>query len=190
MKRLSKLFNLIITNLFWKFIREFWKLVKVDLIAFVLKLAKKILKNKYKRYVVIITALIALLTKILEEGIDNCFDLFNTILTTIQTSLAARSPFNVPGILLGLSESLPGYSQDRAFINITERLEAAGISMAPLFGEGNDIPQLIKSIIDGNTEEMDSNSFIKVSNQLITIPSPVGPIIIPPGILNSAGKMF
>lgn len=190
MKNLSKLFWAIIKDLYWLFIREFWKLIKVDLLAFVMVIVKKILKNKYKRYVVIITALIAILTKILEEGIDNCFAIFNTILSTIQNALSINAPINIPGILLGLSDKLPGYSQDRAYLNIVERLENAGISLGPIFGVDNNLPTIVKSIIDGNTEELDSSSFIKVTNKEIIIPSPIGPIIIPPGILNSTGKMF
>ncbi len=190
MKELSKLFWSIVKQLFWFFIREFWKLIKVDLLAFVVSIVKKILKNKYKRYVVIITALIALLTKILEEGIEDCFTIFTTILSTIQGALSAGPPLNIPGILLGLSDKLPGYSQDRAYMNIMERIENAGISTGPIFGESNNLPKIIKSIIDGNTEETDTNSFIKVTNKEMIIPSPVGPIIIPPGILNSVGKQL
>ena len=190
MKNLSKLFYGVVKEIFWKFITEFWKLVKVDLLAFVLKLVKKILKNKYKRYVVIITALIALLIKILQDGLDNCYDLFNVILSTIQGALSTKAILNVPGILLGLSDKLPGYSQDRAYLNISERLQKAGIDLSPIYGEGNDIPAMIKSIIDGNTEELDVNSFVSVSNKEIIIPTPIGPVIIPPGILNSSGKLM
>ncbi len=190
MKNLSKLFYNIIKDLFWKFINEFWKRVKVDLLALLFKIVKKILKNKYKRYVVIITALIALLVKILEDGLDNCYALFNTILSTIQGALGTKAAFNIPGILLGLSDKLPGYSQDRAALNIMERMEAAGIKLGPIFGVDNNLPKVVKSIIDGNTEELDTNSFVKVANKEIIIPTPVGPLIIPPGILNSAGKLI
>lgn len=190
MKNLSKLFVAIVKDLFWFFLREFWKLIKVDLLAFVMLIVTKILKNKYKRYIVIITALIAILTQVVEEGIDNCFAIFTTILSAIQNALSSNPPFNIPAILLGFSDMLPGYSQDRAYLNIVERMESAGIPMGPIFGEDNNLPKIIKSIIDGNTEEMDMNSFIKVTNKEMIIPSPVGPIIIPPGILNSVGKQI
>lgn len=191
MKQLSKLFFSIIKDIFWKFIKEFWRLLKPELIAFIAILVKKILMNKNKRYVIIVTALIALLTKILQEGIDNCADLFGVILQTVNMALIVPSPFNIPGVLLGLSDRLPGYSQDRATLNITERMEAAGISLEPLYGESNKLIDLVKSIVDGNTEEMDSNSYIAVSNKEIIIPTPLGfPIIIPPGLLNSNGKWF
>lgn len=190
MKKLWKLFSMVISKLFWLFIKEFWRLIKVDLVAFITKIVKKIIKNKYKRYVTIITALIALLTKILEERIDNCYDLFNSVLSAIETALSTKSPFNVPGILLALSDTLPGYSQDRALLNITERLESAGISMGAIFGEGNDLPTLVKSILDGHTEEMDANSFVKISVKPGILPGPTGGAVIPPGLINGVGKIF
>lgn len=190
MKKLWKLFSMVISKLYWLFIKEFWRLIKVDLVAFISKIVKKIIKNKYKRYVTIITSLIALLTKIIEDGVDNCYDLFNSVLNAIETALSTKSPFNVPGILLSLADTLPGYSQDRALLNITERLESAGISMGPIFGEGNDLPTLVKSIIDGHTEEMDANSFVKISVKPGILPGPSGGAIIPPGIINGTGKIF
>ena len=190
MKKLSKLFYSIIKDLFWFFIREFWKLIKPELIKFLGILVAKIIKNKNKRYLVIVTALIALLTRILQNGIDNCADLFDAVLITINATLSAPRPFNIPGILLGLSHYLPGYSEDRAILNIMERVEASGISLGPIYGEPNKLVDLIASIVKGNSEEMDSNSFIAVSNQEITIPTPVGPITIPPGLLSSSGKLI
>lgn len=188
MRKLSRLFFNIIKDLYWLFIRSFWSLVKIDLLAFVSSLVQRILRNKYKRYILIISSLILLLNKILERGIDNCEDLFNTILNTIDGVLSTRSPFNIPGLLLSLSDTLPGYSQDRAYLNITERLEAAGISMEPIFGEGNDLPILIKSIIDGNTEEMDTNSFVKVVLKPSVLPGPTGGAVVPPGLITAVGK--
>jgi uncharacterized membrane protein YvlD (DUF360 family) len=194
-KELAKKFYKAITKtvkeLFWLFIREFWKLIKSDLLAFVSKLVQKIIKNKYKRYLTIITALIALLKKILEEKIDNCYELFQTVLNTLNSSLSMKVPMNVPSILLTLSEGLPGFSQDRAYMNIMERLEASGIPTGPLYGESNDIGNLVKSIIDGHTEEHDTNGFIKTTNSLPIISGNAGgPIVIPPGILNIVGKSF
>ena len=194
MKKLSKLFNEIIKNLLWKFLAEFWKRVKIDLLNFLQKLALKILKNKAKRYFVIITALIALLTKLLELGLDNCDSLFKLITQAIDLALkggAIGVGPQIPGFLLGLSHYLPGYSADRAYLNVTEKLESSGVSVGNIFGEANNLNSLVKSIIDGHTEETDANSFIQVSTQEVIIPTPFGlPIIIPPGIINSSGKMF
>lgn len=195
MKKLSKLFNEIIKNLLWKFLAEFWKRVKIDLLNFLQRLALKILKNKAKRYFIIITALIALLTKLLEMGLDNCDSLFKLISQSIDLALMGNglggAATQVPGFLLGLSHFLPGFSTDRALLNVTEKLESSGISTGPIFGESNNLTALVKSIIDGHTEEHDTNSFIQVSTQEVIIPTPFGlPIVIPPGIITSSGKMF
>lgn len=192
MRNLSKMFYNIIKDMFWLYIRTFWKFVKRDLTNYIKSLVIRILKNKHKRYVLIISTLIAILSKILEEGIDNCEDLFNTILNAIDTALSTGGPFVVPGLLLSLSDTLPGYSQDRAFMNISERLEAAGISLEPIYGEDNDILSLVKSIVDGNTEEMDTNSFIKVvlKPSVIPVPPGGGGAIVPPGVISAVGKWF
>jgi len=190
-KKFYKAISKTVKELFWLFVREFWKLIKSDLLAFVSKLVQKIIKNKYKRYLTIITSLIAILKKILEENIDNCFSLFQTILSTLTTALSMKVPMTVPSVLLLLSEGLPGYSQDRAFMNIMERLEASGVPTGPLYGESNDIGNLVKSVIDGHTEESDTNGFVKTTNSLPIITGNAGgPIIIPPGILNVVGKIF
>lgn len=189
-KKLSKLFNLIIKELFWKFIREFWKRIKKDLLFFLQNIIKRIIKNKYKRYVTIITALISLLQKFLQEKIDNCAAIFGTILSTITAALSAKGGFNVPGIILGLSDKLPGMSKDRIMIDSLERIEALGINTGPIFGEANNIPKILSGFLDSFIDDMDKNSFVKVANKEIKIPTPIGPLIIPPGILNSAGKLF
>lgn len=191
MGRLSKLFFEIISKTFWLFVTNFWVFIKIELLRFILVLVNRIIKNKYRRYVIIITALISLIRRALSSNnIDSCNGIYETILKTIDTALSVNGQFNIPGIILGLSDRLPGYSQDRSLLNISERLENAGISLGPIYGDENKLISVVKAIIDGHTEEMDSNSFVKVSNKEIIIPSPVGPIIIPPGILNSAGKVI
>jgi hypothetical protein len=187
---LKRIINGIIKDIFWMFITEFWKRIKRDLLEFLTSLVLKILKAKYSRYVRIITSLINLLTRLLSTTFTNCLDLFSAILNVIQTALAGRGGFNVPGILLGFADQSPGYSQDRAFLNITERLSAAGIPTGPINGEPNDLLAAVKSMIDGQTEEMDQNGFMKGSNKEVILATPFGPLVIPPGIINVAGKSF
>lgn len=191
MKKLAKLFNEIIRGILWKFISEFWALIKKDLLAFLQKLVLKILKNKTKRYYVIVTALIALLTSLLESGLADCSTLYALLNKAIDMALKGGSlSLPIPGLLLGLSHNLPGFSQDRAFMNITQRLEAGGVSMGQVFGEDNNLSFLVKSVIDGHTEEHDANGYIAVSSQEINLTKFGVPVIIPPGILNSSGKSF
>jgi len=190
MKRLSKLFYAIISDMYWMFLNEFWRLTKPDLVKFLSVLVMNIIKNKNKRYVTIVKSLISLLTRILEDGFPSCEDLFGAVLTTITGALSAPSPFNVPGILLGLSDKLPGYSEDRATLNIMERMEASGMELGPIYGDSNKLVDLVVSVVKGHSEEVDTNSYVSVSNKEIIIPTPAGPLIIPPGLLNSAGKTF
>jgi hypothetical protein len=187
MSSLSNLFYDIIRTLFWDFIRVFWSKVKKDLIRFISEISVKILTNKYKRYLSIVKGLIELIRNLLNVKIGSCTDLFGSILSLINGSLSTTGPsVNVPGILLGFSDYLPGYSQDRAYMNISERLQSYGIDLNPINGEPNDLTNMVKSIIDGNIEEMDKNSYFKGSNKEIVL----GGIVIPPGVINVSGKMF
>lgn len=190
MKTLSKLFSEIIKQLLWKFIQEFWKLVKIDLMAYVMKIVKKILLNKKKRYLTIIKALIAFLLKVLSTNLDNCYAIFSAVLTAITSALSAPISLKIPGVLLLLSDSLPGYSQDRAFMNIMERISASGVKTEAIFGETNNIGTMVKSIIDGHTEEMDENSFIKITLKGGALPGPSGGAAIIPGTIAGVGKLF
>lgn len=189
-KNLAKLFFAVISEIFWLFIREFWKLLKSDLISFVSALAQTIIANKFKRYSLIVTTLISLLTKLLDEDIDNCEDLFSSISRLIDQALNADNSIVIPNVLLSLSDFLPGYSQDRAYMNIIERLESNGIETGPIFGEENKLPLLVKSIIDGNFEEIDKNSFVKVVLKPGVIPGPSGGAVITPATFSAVGKMI
>jgi hypothetical protein len=190
MKKFYKAISLIIKDLFWIFIRAFWELVRIDLIAFIRKLVQKIIKRKYKRYLLIITSLLALLRKLSETEIDSCYEIFQTILDTITGAINMKTPLNVPSFLLFVADFAPGYSQDRAFLNILERLESAGVPTGPIYGEDNDVLSLVKSVIDGHTEEEDTNSFVKIVLKGGVLPGPTGGAVIPPGVLSGVGKKF
>jgi len=189
-KNLKKLFLTVIEKIYWVFISNFWKLIKPELLAFLTVIVSQVLKNKYKRYVTIVTALIALLRRILETNLDNCQDLFNSILGTIESALSQNLKINIPGLLLGFADKSPGFSEDGAILNINERLSSLGINLGDVGGDENKLPKVINGMVRGLMEEFDKNSFVKTSNKEIIIPSPVGPIVIPPGIINSSGKMF
>lgn len=170
MKKFYKLFSAIIKDLFWKFITEFWKRVKIDLLNFVLKLAQKILKNKLKRYYGVIAILISLLTKILEQGLDNCFDLFNAVISTLTTAINTSIPLKIPPVLLLITPFLPGYSPERAYMSAIEGMAAAGIPTGPINGEPNDFIEAQKKMIFAmNEEENNFGAF-----DAVTIPTPAG----------------
>jgi hypothetical protein len=163
MKKLHKLFNYIINQLFWKFLAEFWSRVKKDLIEFLAIFAAKILLNKSKKYVLIISSLIALLTKLLETDLTNCETLYALINATINGALmGALSLIQIPPILLLASALRDGYSADRAYMNAMENLNGAGIDTGDKFGVPSQVGDFVKGIIDGHTKEHDTNSKVSV----------------------------
>lgn len=190
MKKLKKLFYNVIKRLFWLFIREFWKRVKGDLLEFVSKIAAKILINKRKRYLTIVKSLLSFLKTLLENKIDNCYDIFTTIINTVNTALSGGISTSVPALLLSFANKSSGYSTDRAFMNISERLQKAGVDIGPIYGEPNKLLSVIKSVVEGHTEEEDTNGFIAAGNQFFTFPVPglSGPVTIPPGVIRIFGK--
>ena len=203
MKIFWKLFYYVITKLLWKFISEFWKRIKRDLLLFLVDIATSILGKKKKRYRKMLLAVIAILTKIIQDGLFNCKDLYEMINLAIDLALSGIggalglggggfastgiSPFLLPFFL-----KKPGYSEDKATINVIEKLEEAGISTAPIFGQPNKIIPFIKGILSGHVEEMDDSSFVAVANKEVVIPVPglSGPLVIPPGVILSGGGTF
>ena len=191
MKKLSKLFFKIIKDIFWRFIQEFWKLIKRDLLIFVAEIAAKILAKKYKRLIAILLSIISILRKILAKNFDNCLELFTTIIQAITSALNLSGPsINIPGIILSFSDILPGYSTDRAFMNASERMANLGLNTGPIYGEANEMMSLVQSVIQGNSDEIDNNSFIKAGSKFTVIPTPLGPVPLPPGYINVVGKIF
>ena len=136
MKRLKKIFICIIKELFWKFIREFWKRVKADLKNFLIKIIKKILKDKLKRYYIVISALIGLLKQILENGLDSCEAIIAAIGAAISGALNS-SGLDIPNSLLALAGKLPGFSAVKTTMDITEKMQNMGIPTGDINGEPN-----------------------------------------------------
>jgi len=160
MKILYKLFFNVIKSLFWKFIKEFWGFVKKDLLIFVKKIASEILKNKLKKVRMIIQILINVITKALTSNISSCSEIFGGILQTITSALNTSVKIPIPGLLLLMAESLPGFSTDRAYMDAMEHLELSGINTGPIYGTENKLPSLVKGIIDAYSSEEDTNSYI------------------------------
>jgi len=189
MKELSNLFFNIIKALFWKFIKEFWGFIKKDLLSFIKKTAEKILMNKLKKLKGIIQILISILTKVLQQNIGSCTEIFNAILDAINAAINKKINIPIPGLMLSFSDSLPGYSADRAYMNIVEKMESAGINMGLIYGTENKLPSVIKSIMDGHSEEMDANSYVKIGLKTTTIPAN-GTNAYITGLVSGAGKLF
>jgi hypothetical protein len=189
MKALYKLFYNFIRNMFWKFIKEFWALIKKDLLLFIKKIAAQILMNQLKKIRFIIQILIGIIRKVLSTNIGSCTEIFGMLLQTITSALNKSVKIPIPGMLIMLSQFLPGFSADRAYMSAVEKIQASGINMGPIYGSENKLPALVKGIIDGYSEEIDTNSFVQISLNPAIIPAGIGEAIIPPGIVSGYGKL-
>ena len=189
MKKMSGMFFNIIKTLFWDFIKNFWKLIKRDLLKFLKQTAKTILENQVKKVKKIVLGLINLLIKVLQSGINSCDDIFTVILRVIQAALNVPIKIPIPGLLLVLAERLPGFSSDRAYMNALERLEASGINVGPIYGTENKLPSFVKSVIEGYSDEMNSNSYVKIALKQAIIPAGPGGAVLSP-LITGAGKLF
>jgi len=188
-KTLYRLFYNAIVQHFWNFIKEFWRFLKKDLLNFLKTTAENIIKNKLLKIKAIITSLINILKRVISTNIGSCTEIFNIILQTIQASLNRSIKIPVPGLLLVMSENLPGFSTDRAYIDAIERLESSGINMGPLYGTENKFPSIVKGIIEAYSGEMDSNAFVKVGLKPSIIPAGPGGAVISP-LVEGVGKIF
>jgi hypothetical protein len=189
MKELSNLFFNIVKSLFWRFIKEFWGYVKKDLLNFIKNIAEQILLNKVKRYKAIVLALMSILTRALQSNIASCAEIFNIVLQTITMALNKSVKIPIPGLLLVLSEELPGFSADRAYMNAIERLEAAGIDTGPIYGSTNTLPSVVKGIIDAYSGEVDENSYVKIALKPVVVASGPGGTLLTP-LVEGVGKLM
>ena len=190
-KNIGKFIYNVLKDIFNKFLTVFWLKVRPYLAKILKNLATKIMKNSKKRYLLIVRALIDILTALLPfVGIKSCEDFYNAILSLLN-SLKVGVSQKIPGLLLQLAKKLPGYSEDRAIMNVAQYLEANGITTGDLFGEENNIVKFVSSILKGHQDEMDQNSFVQVSLDAGSIPvAPLGgAAAILPGILKAHGKL-
>ena len=170
MKKLKKIFTCVIKELFWKFIREFWKRVKVDLKNFLMKIIRKILKDKLKRYYLVIAALIALLKQIIENGLDSCEAIIAAIGAAINGALTAAGGLDIPNPLLALAGLLPGFSAVKTTMDITEKMQNMGIPTGDINGEPNYHVLSVSAQVQGFADNLALTPF-KSLNGPINTPS-------------------
>jgi hypothetical protein len=191
MKNLYKLFYHIIHDIFWTFIKEFWKIIKKDLLDFLKNVAYKIAKDKLEKYKYEIGGLIALITVLLASNIDNCSSLFDIINKTFDISLLGGPNIRIPGFLLSFASGLPGYSHYRATGNFFKWFKKVGGSLEDFFGqEINKMKHFAAGIFRHHQEEQAKNGYVETGNELTVIPVAglSAPIVLPPGAIKSNGK--
>jgi hypothetical protein len=70
-----------------------------------------------------------------------------------------------------------------------DRLESAGINTGDIYGTENKLPSIVKSIIASYSNEMDTNSYVKIGLNPAIIPAGPGGAAITP-LITGAGKLF
>jgi hypothetical protein len=166
LKKLFKLFTKIIKDIFWKFITEIWGRIKRDILDFIKQLALKILKDKFKKYALIIAGLIALITAIINTNLDDCNALYNTILTTINTALSAASiSLPLPALLASFANLRPGTSETSMLIDFVENAQKNGVNLNDIHGEPNKQINQAKSVISGIVGNVVNNGVAAGGNE-------------------------
>jgi len=190
MKKLNKLFFKIIKDILWKFLSEFWKLVKKDLLEFLKITALNIIKEKYKKYRDYILSIINLLRGMLNSNLSDCNTMFTVINKTIDAALHGGPNFQVPGIIDSFSYKKPGFSNTRTIVGIVEELDKQGVNASqPIFGQSNNLLTFLQSTVVGYTKEVNDNSYVHVSNQQLQLPVVSGIVVIPQGVLIANGGL-
>ena len=188
MKKLNKLFFKIIKDILWKFLSEFWKLVKKDLLEFLKLTALRIIQEKIKKYSAYIFSIISLLRQLLDTQLDNCNAMFTVINKTIDVALFGGPNFKVPGVIDSFSYLKPGFSNIRTIFNIVQELENKGVNVSqPVFGQDNHLLTFLKTTVTGITKETNNNSYTHVGNELVIAPVINGMVTILPGQIRSYG---
>jgi hypothetical protein len=189
MKKLGKMFVTIIKNIFWAFLREFWKRIKADLKNFIRDIGLLLLKSKHRKYYFVVSSLISFLKEIKDTEVNNCSDLFGVISKSIDSALNSSDRLNlkIPAPLLALSRRLPSLNSAKVMLDVISKLQSNNIEVGPINGETNKLVAALSSTVDGLVQNL-SKAPISTTNDLpITVATPTGPGIIPPFTINTTG---
>lgn len=120
------------------YLRTLYDILKKDIINLIRPIVREVLKNKVtKKYQIILklsNILISIANLIFDYRkcrslVDDLLRILNLINTSVLNS-GATDP--IPAILLPLTQYLPGFSPERASINIIEEMQKLGIPTGPL----------------------------------------------------------
>jgi hypothetical protein len=187
MKKLNKLFYGIINDILWKFISEFWKLVKKDLLDFLKITAYNLLKEKYKKYRDYILSIINLIKRLLNSNLGDCNTLFTVINATIDTALFGPN-LQVPGIIDSYAKGKSGFSNLRTLMGVVEQCGKKGFDVVePVFGQENNLFTVLRATVQQHTKETNNNSYVHVANASVVLPVVAGQVIMPAGVIKSYG---
>jgi hypothetical protein len=169
LKNIAKTVFKIIKDIFNKFLTTFWLLIKPEIAKILKDLAMKIMKNSKSKYRKLIRVLIDLLTGLIPFiGIGCCDDLYNALLVLFnQLNVGFQS--KIPGLLLLMADKLPGFSKDRAAIEINQEMEKAGIPTGDQFCQPTNVKDFVGAVVSGHSNEFFKNTKVNIAMK----PSPI-----------------
>lgn len=189
LKKLKKMFICIVKEIFWTFLRDFWKRIKADVKNFIKIIALQLIKSRYRKYYMVVSALIAFIKEARETNIDNCAELFDAISKAIDAGInsAGKISLKMPPPLLGLSGRLPPLNDKKIMLDIISKFQSNGVDVGPINGERNDFINSFSAAISGLVDNL-AKAPISTTNALpVTVVTPLGPGVIPPFTNNSTG---
>lgn len=160
------------------FLIELFEILKKDIINLLAVVVKDIKKSSSEKTKTIILRLVDIAQIVVQliltvqdaRKCKNLLDNIKRLIALILTQTGSR--VRIPPGLLFLADALPGYSPERATINVTEFMQSFGLETGPLpDGTPNQMLLFVSATLKGNDKEQSQNS------KLTTIgTSPFGPV--------------
>lgn len=167
------------------FIQTLFNTLKKDLFNLVSAIVKDIEKSKLSKEYAIVIRLLQLSYVFIKIFIDyrKCKSLLDEIsmLLSLINDYSGKKIFKVPAFLNQFASLLPGFSSERAVLNLIENLEKLGLPTGAMpDGSPNLMNLFSKSIISGMDEEETQNGKVLTA---LTLPPPFG-------LVSTAGKKY
>jgi len=134
LKKWEKFGIQVISKINAEFLKVLFDLLKKDIINLIAAILLDIEKGKITKRYTIILRLAGLLIAVgqLLQDYRKCKSLLDDILAILQSINGLATDTGIPISLLALTKILPGFSPERAFINVIEELQAIGIPTGTL----------------------------------------------------------
>jgi hypothetical protein len=186
LKNAYKVFFKILRRLFEAFLVEFFRLIKRELLRLVTQILEDTLRELGVKRTTIIRSLLSILTRLAAQSdVKSCGGLISTILGLLNPSV--HLPFSVPTPLLLAATQRSGFSNVRAFINVVEEMDKAGIYTGDLYGTPNKYLLAQMALITGVEAERSTNGVVNATVVMGTVPTPSGPGVMVPGTIKIVG---
>jgi len=175
-KKFSRLIVKIVKRIFKLIIELIWEEIKKMIIQLVQKILAEVINEKQAKQLAIISSLIQTLLAATDiiDNLNNCRSILDTLLKYLK--IPPIPSVDVPKNLLFASASRPGFSDVRAFQNVLENLQTAGINTEPhADGSTNQTVVMLYNAIKGVEKERTENSVVKVATYAQNVQTSGGP---------------